>query len=1013
MPVSKISQSTAFQQICSHQLLRNGQSFQYCLKEYSLSSRVQTSSVNFSPLNAVHYALYTTATQNFELDLTYSMQNLPSFALFGLTSVISIQNSNISVKIPQQLSYGSLLCLSCDVSAKVSDFSFIASGQIVSGAVFSPKNIFELNQSLIQFRLGAENLGGLILNASNITVSLSACNISGFASQLTVSGSVICFTFEMELRVDNVRVCSNIQYNIGQGVHFQTGDFVDSCIICRLGRYTYGLCYQSLEFGQIENEKFVCQDTFIYDGERCLCVDGEVLNGTTCVNLLTSINLLITQQTVINNSIIDFTNKTKTFENLSGILNNSQIQMNIDIQNLYLLSNLTQSHIIANSTQLQEHILQNYTIIEFNLQANTSTLDQRIFNNISILRSQVQTLNTSSIAINQNITQLNQTLSNQTALNQLLIQNISQLNQTLASENNLIKEQQKLINNLILFVECLNSASVYNLTGQCQAVNNNQEPLHCNQLFYLYQFDIAASTHQVLSSSNFSDGYVFNTATVIKNAFIDVSNDVYSAIINPLFETQNSFINLKIQFGTQVLSSGQLIFSQISSITVNQMNIISKSGCQITVNSNQLNIITNSPSSAVINNLLVNLSFTVSCSGNITLINNIQGAFNISNYQVLGDYISSLQVAMIGLNIKSATVNVNQVSFKPNSFNVGNFSSYLFGSSVQNFVNVLMIDNLAVFIGSSSIFQLMGSVTTNQNNYYLFGGIIACVNSVSLVSVSNVIIDSYQKFSTDYVCYSGFLFGRVESDAGKITITSICLQQKMTSTALEFSCFGFVGDNSGKISIQNASVIFSAQGLYFNGFGIIGQQPATEVYVQVINLRASVSVSSGVAMSPIFGYEAAKNCSIVNANVIFIVLAPGSNYTGGMIGYQHNNATIMNSSVQDSNVSGQNYIGGILSHQYIGANTTLINTTLLSVNISGSDSVGGIIGVCKSNLNLVNILIQSVRLTGYSSSFGLVVGVDQSGTYSFATSTAVSNFIKDILQNNCPILLSTQPITGC
>ncbi|CAL5985422.1 Hypothetical_protein [Hexamita inflata] len=1012
MPVSKISQSTIFQQICSNQLMRNGQSFQYCLKEYSLSSRVHTSSINFSPSTAVHYTLYTTATQNFELDLTYSMQNLPSFALFGLTSVISIQNSNISVKIPQQLSYGSLLCLSCDVNANASDFSFIASGQNISGAVFSPKNIFELNQSLIQFRLGAENLGGLILNASNVTVSLSECNISGFASQLTVSGSVICYTYEMELVVDNVRVCSNIQYNIAQGIHYQTGDFVDSCMICRQGRYTYGFCQQSLEFGQIENEKFVCQNTFIFDGERCSCVEGKVLNGTTCIDLLTSINLLITQQTEINNSIIDQANKIKTFENSTGSINNSQIQTNIDIQNLYLLSNLTQSRIIANFTQLQEHIIGNYTHNEVNLLANTSVLDQRIYNNVSILISQVQTINTTSLALNQNIAQLNQSLNNHTALNQILTQNISQLNQTLISSNNLIQDQQKLINNLTLFVACLNNISQLNMSGQCQAVNSNQESIYCNQLFYLYSFDIAVSTYQVISSSNFSNGFVFNTATVIQNAFIDVSNDVYSASINPLFETQNSFVNLKIQFGTQILSHGSFILSQTSSITVNQMNIISKQGCQLTVNTNQLNIISNSPAGAVINNLLVNLSFAVS-SGNITLINNIQGVFNISNYQVLGDYSSTLSVAMLGLNVKSATVNVNQVSFKPNTFNVGNGSSYLFGSTVLNFICILTINNLAVFIGSGSNFQLLGSITTTNNVYFQFGGVVAQINGMSLINVSNIIIDSYQKLSSDYVCYSGFLFGRIESSTGKINITNICLQQKMTSTSLEFSCFGLIGDNSGNISIQSASVIFSAQGLYFNGFGIIGQQPATEVYVQVINLKASVSVSTGVAVSSIFGYEAAKNCSIFNASIVFIVLASGSNFTGGMIGYQHNNATIVNSSISDSNVSGQNYIGGILSHQYIGANTTLVNTTLQSTNISGSDSVGGIIGVCKSNLNLVNVLIQYVRMTGYSSSFGLVVGVNESGTYSFTTSTAISNYIKDVLQNNCPVLLSTQPITGC
>ncbi|CAL6067013.1 Conserved_hypothetical protein [Hexamita inflata] len=356
----------------------------------------------------------------------------------------------------------------------------------------------------------------------------------------------------------------------------------------------------------------------------------------------------------------------------------------------------------------------------------------------------------------------------------------------------------------------------------------------CSLPVVTQQFDIQSITYQVTASSNFSAGYVFSTATVIQNAFIDISDNVYLTTVYPLFQSQSTFANLKIQFGTQTFNTGSLLLPS-SSVSINQMNIISRPGSQLTVNSAQvLNILTASSRSTNITNLFVCLSFAPS-SGNITLINNINGVFNVSGYQVLGTYISTGAVSMIGLKIDSATVNVNQVSFKPTAFNVGNCSSYLFGNVATT--STIQINNFAVILGNSSNFLLLGSISTTSysSNFYIFGGLIAFINSNSVVNINNIILDSYQRFSSEYVSYSGFLVGNSSTPGSSITIQNVCLQQNSTGSTTKFFFVGLIGQNCGHSSVRNTSVSFAVQGTYFNSFGIIGFQKANSACLKCQN----------------------------------------------------------------------------------------------------------------------------------------------------------------------------------
>ncbi|CAL6035281.1 Hypothetical_protein [Hexamita inflata] len=519
--------------------------------------------------------------------------------------------------------------------------------------------------------------------------------------------------------------------------------------------------------------------------------------------------------------------------------------------------------------------------------------------------------------------------------------------------------------------QCPSGLSVVN--DSCEIIDHADiTDAECSQEVFTTTFDIQSVTTQITTSNNFSAGYVFGSASIIQNSFIEVSDDVYSTTFQPLFQSQSIYINLKIQFGTQSLNSGSLIISSCISIVINQLNIISKSGGLLTVNSaKQLNILTTTSISSNISNFLVNLSFAPS-SGNITLISYINGVLNITGYQILGTYVTTLTVSMIGLAITSATVNVNQVCFNPNVFDVGNGSSFLFGNATTK--NIINIKNFVVILGNSSNFLLIGSISTTTSQKFQCGGIIANIYSNSILSVNNVMYDSYLNFSSSYVVNSGFLVGLIKQNSNSISINNACLQQNMTSTGLQFIFFGLIAINYGNISIFNASVKFNAQTTaYFNGFGIIGYQQ-TSLYAEVINLRTFVSLnaSSGEYIGSIVGAQNIRNFSVSNTTVGGNI-SSGSKYVGGFIGSPSN------------------------------SNNTVQNSTICKMTISGKYNIGSFVGWnWRSQLNIINSIIEFVHISG--SNCGVAVGVNDGGRYLFSGSTSFSNYINNVQQNDCTVL---------
>ncbi|CAL6000828.1 Hypothetical_protein [Hexamita inflata] len=1033
-PLSNIAaQQSSQQKICSNILFKDHQIL-FCTKVSTLSSQVQTAHIISSPSQLVHHTIYTERVQDLQLNLNYQMQNLPSFTLFGLTSNIQLLDSSISVKVPTQLAKSCLICFACDLNASSTDFVFISLGQNISGLVFTPISRIIVNQSLLQFRLNGVNDGGLIFNASDVTVTLTDCNISGYIIG-DIKGSLICYILDSAvINAVNVKICSNAA-NQGQGTITLNGVITETCVLCRDATYSYGLCLKTLEFGAVLNDKLECTNPFLFDGERCSCPEGQVVNETTCVDILKSVNLLKIQYEQINTQVLDLVFRTGELEIIQQILTSDQSMQKGQIQILFDLSNQTQNYISNNFTQLQQNILGNHSLADKNLQTNTSVLDQRIFNNVSSLGNSIQTLNTYQTALNHNISLINESISSQKNITAGLQQNISGLQSSIDSSNKIIQQQQKLITQLSLLTQCMNNIDQLNITGKCILVDSTDDSASCSQKIYLYTFDITDVTNAVIAGS-FSKGYVFSTD--IQNAFIDVAADVYNSqsTLNPLFQSQSSFTNIKIRFGTQSIKSGSFISSTSKSITINYMNIISKSESQITQAVNtQLNIISPQTTSAVISNLQLNLSFAPS-SGIITLIASTNGVFNMTNYHVLGVYCSTLTVAMISLDIISAA-NVNQVSFKPSAFNVGSSSSYLFSQVSGS----LIVNNFAVVMGNSSSYLLLGSIETTDksSNYYRFGGIAANINSASNITVNYAIYDCYQQVSTTYVSYSGFLIGN--SFSKNTTLLNICFKQSMISASTQFNWFGLVGSNNNNISIINASVTLFFNGAVIYSFGFIGIQEFSAYYAQVTNLKSSLSFisQSGQYIASFIGQGRTANCFVTNSSlssaniqvnahsVAGFIGSQGYNTptnttisnsslnnsnisglgsVGGFIGYQAQNFTIINSTVNKVNISGENAIGGLISFQ--GQNATIIDSIILSANISGKEQIGGLIGCSQSTLQLTKTKIQFVHVLG-TNYLGVVIGQNAGGAKTILGSSGAGNFIGNAAQQNCTFVNSWSP----
>ncbi|CAL6029970.1 Conserved_hypothetical protein [Hexamita inflata] len=727
-------------------------------------------------------------------------------------------------------------------------------------------------------------------------------------------------------------------------------------------------------------------------------------------------------------------------------------------QNLLANTNILDKKIFDNITSLNNSIIASQSTIEQYIIQNATTLDWRIFYNISAL-------NYSLIDVNvqvQNITKfINEFVLSVTCVRKY---GYEMVNGSCIQTSCAIKGQQVIngicqcanFNSVVVNDSCIcpkysflvgsictcpeNSIMTYDICictiegqymqgGVCACpiqqfvVNNmcqllyeiNVLPTTCSQYTYMTAFDVTAVTHQIVSQNNFSNGYVFNSSVMIQNAFIDVFDNVYTTV-TPLFQSQNQFKNIKIQIGLQTVSSGAIL-TTLTAIQILKVNIISKDQTHIIANSN-LSIM-NSMSSCQITKLLLNLSISQS-TGNINLIKAINGVLNISDYQILGCYQSTGTVSMVAYKIGQSNIFINLLSFMPQIYIVGNYSSLMLCIVNQSTLN---INNISIIQGNNISYSLSNEITTNSSICYQFGGVVTTMN-ISELSINELIYDSYQVYKTDYIQSSGILVGYSSYKTTNISILKLCFQQLIDSTTLKFNQFGLLGYIQGHSSIQQSMITLSIQGIDLNQVGLIGLQYIYSA-LDMINIKVSVNMitnsssqgnigaligqlnsesgyienvfvvscnlSSKMNVGGLIGYS--QNILILNSTLNSGIVFGSSQSIAGFIGYSTKNTTISNSILNNSMISATTYyIGGFvgyhLSLNLLIQNSTVSESTIISSTSTSAYSVGGFVGQSSANTTIYNSTSKQNTIQGYQTIGGYIGSLTVGSNLTIDNSTA-------------------------
>ncbi|CAL6024264.1 Hypothetical_protein [Hexamita inflata] len=925
---------------CHNNIQLNDNKYNYCQKTSKLNNiKVQDSIIFSQKSNSVHLFIYTNYTQQSQINTNVQNFNINIFSLFGLNmNDQQIEDSILNISLEFPVRVGALLCISCDISLLNSTFVFIASGHQISALVIETQGNIKLQLSFVQFRVISNFSSGIVNTVkSSLNISIIDCKMSGSNLEQSVeSGYISSFVnASISLSIQNVLICFKDTQRFGKSSIsiISTGTEIALCDLCGTNNVVYGLCADSLLLGELKDGVLQCVSPFDFVDGKCVCKNGYLLNETTCVNILNAIS------------------------NMSNLANNSQLlQIQQDISNINInMSNLDsnlvlnfshlQNQINTNTSNLESFIMSNFSKADLNLLQNTTVLDQRIFKNVSALNTSFQT---SIINLNDSIYTLNQTIQN--------------LNLTQIQISKMIKQQENEIQLHGLQIQCIQDEFKFT-DGRCiqtlnYSVNYIDNNVMCGGVYQVTRFNIQDVTYTVNSTENYTNGFVFDSNTIIQNAFIDIADDMLQ---QQIFQTQSSFTYIKIQIGTQSQLNGGSIISNNDQITINQMVIMSKVGCYISVN-DYLYILQQSSSQTQINSLLLNLIFQFSFS-NILLIQNFNNQLNISNYQVLGNYISAKQIVLIGQVILSSDIKLTNINIMPSVYQVGNASSYLFSSVDQS---VILLNNLSIMIGNKTQSQLLTNIGSSYYDFYHFGGLVVYL-SKSTVTIQQVIYNCYQTMQTQNSQNFGILLGSADVDS-VIILRSVCMFQMFNNTG-QFQNCGVIGQSAGKLQLNQITLSFIVEAKQLMGFGLVGAIKYQSILNEIFNVLATVyvmtssaSASNNGPVSIISGYIWGKQCSIQNLNVNASSVSAHF-FTSGIIGYLANaNLSLNNILINGSNFSSYSFGAGSFIGTAESAQIKVENSNVSSVRIISTKNFGIIFGL-KKNEN-VTVIISDCKSTG-------------------------------------------------
>ncbi|CAL6008842.1 Conserved_hypothetical protein [Hexamita inflata] len=476
----------------------------------------------------------------------------------------------------------------------------------------------------------------------------------------------------------------------------------------------------------------------------------------------------------------------------------------------------------------------------------------------------------------------------------------------------------------------------------------------CSQPAYITTFDIQEITTQI-SAQNFTSGSVFGSQINISNTFIDIQDNTYAVTVSPLFQDQNQFYNIKIQFGSQNIQTGELL-SASSSIIINNLRLISKLQSSIQMNSGyMISILQRHCNSASIKDMYLNLTITASSSG-LGLFNQLYGQIQLINYQISGVYETQGWISFGAIVANTSQIIVKFLNFVPQSFTVGNMSAALF--CVINSSNI-EISKTVIKLGDQNTSLQITSITTTATKYLQFGGLISMSNSSRIV-IAEISYYSNLSCQTQYINNSGWLLGSSISSSSQILLQSICLSITLLSDA-NMSQFGVIGICNGNISLISLNIQKTCNFAIIINYGVFGQVNNSQLLkVSNINIQIYISIKYGNNASVLVGVLDSQNCSI--SNLLFYNSSSNNTGISGLISFSLKDIYIYSCSVDNVNLQQSGDIGLFISKAlgYICITSSQVSDSF----IYQGGYAGGFLAFVDSDINISrsisnNIVIES------------------------------------------------------
>ena len=182
--------------------------------------------------------------------------------------------------------------------------------------------------------------------------------------------------------------------------------------------------------------------------------------------------------------------------------------------------------------------------------------------------------------------------------------------------------------------------------------------------------------------------------------------------------------------------------------------------------------------------------------------------------------------------------------------------------------------------------------------------------------------------------------------------------------------FGVIASNNGDVeNLKFKNITVSANGMSY--VGIIGGMSSGMIHN--VNLE-DITIEGKGYLGGLVGYINI-NDEVKNITGKSININGTGNIVGGIVGHQSGNEIIIdNISLDNAQITGLDYTGGILANGYMG---TLTNLKLSNSNITGGSYVGGIIGNTGSNENANSrqkLEVNSCIITGSRRNIGGIIG---------------------------------------